>query len=55
LFGRRGLPPGDFPTPIFDVVLGRVTIRGSIAVGRQDLAEAIQFAADRRSIRTIMK
>ena len=25
-----GLPPGDFPTPIFDVVLKRITIRGSI-------------------------
>jgi alcohol dehydrogenase, propanol-preferring len=25
-----GLPPGDFPTPIFEVVLKRVTIRGSV-------------------------
>ena len=41
-----GLPPGEFPTPIFDVVLGRITIRGSIVGGRQDLAEAIQFAAE---------
>jgi len=41
-----GLPPGDFKTPIFDVVLGRKTIRGSIVGGRQDLAEAIAFAAD---------
>ena len=41
-----GLPPGEFPTPIFEVVLGRITIRGSIVGGRQDLAEAIQFAAD---------
>src|SRR5271169_3199922 len=41
-----GLPPGDFPTPIFDVVLGRITIRGSIVGGRQDLAEAIEFAAE---------
>ena len=41
-----GLPPGDFPTPIFDVVLGRITIRGSIVGGRQDLAEAIAFAAE---------
>lgn len=40
-----GLPPGDFATPIFDVVLGRVTIRGSIVGGRQDLAEALEFAA----------
>jgi propanol-preferring alcohol dehydrogenase len=41
-----GLPPGDFPTPIFDVVLKRITIRGSIVGTRQDLAEAIGFAAD---------
>ena len=41
-----GLPPGEFSTPITDVVLGRITIRGSIVGGRQDLAEAIQFAAD---------
>ncbi len=41
-----GLPPGDFATPIFDVVLKRITIRGSIVGTRQDLAEAVQFAAD---------
>lgn len=41
-----GLPPGDFPTPIFDVVLKRVTIRGSIVGTRADLAEAIAFAAE---------
>ncbi|HTP85033.1 MAG TPA: alcohol dehydrogenase AdhP [Alphaproteobacteria bacterium] len=41
-----GLPPGDFKAPIFDVVLNRKTIRGSIVGGRQDLAEAIAFAAE---------
>ena len=41
-----GLPPGDFPTPIFDVVLKRITIRGSIVGTRTDLAEAIAFAAE---------
>jgi propanol-preferring alcohol dehydrogenase len=40
-----GLPPGEFPTPIFEVVLGRITLRGSIVGGRQDLAEAIAFAS----------
>lgn len=40
-----GLPPGHFQTPIFDVVLKRLTIRGSIVGTRQDLAEAIDFAA----------
>jgi propanol-preferring alcohol dehydrogenase len=43
-----GLPPGDFPTPIFDVVLKRITIRGSIVGTRADLAEAIAFAAESR-------
>ncbi len=41
-----GLPPGTFATPIFDVVLKRITIRGSIVGGRQDLAEALAFAAE---------
>ena len=41
-----GLPPGEFPMPIFDVVLKRVTVRGSIVGTRRDLDEAIAFAAD---------
>lgn len=41
-----GLPPGDFPTPIFDVVLKRITVRGSIVGTRRDLDEAIAFAAE---------
>jgi len=41
-----GLPPGDFSTSIFEVVLKRITIRGSIVGTRMDLAEAIQFAAE---------
>jgi propanol-preferring alcohol dehydrogenase len=41
-----GLPPGDFGTPIFDVVLKRITIRGSIVGTRKDLAEAVAFAVD---------
>lgn len=39
-----GLPPGEFGTPIFDVVLKRITLRGSIVGTRKDLAEAIDFA-----------
>ena len=42
----NGLPPGEFPTPIFDVVLKRITIRGSIVGTRKDLAEAVQFATE---------
>jgi propanol-preferring alcohol dehydrogenase len=41
-----GLPPGNFPTPIFDVVLKRITVRGSIVGTRKDLAEAVAFAAE---------
>jgi propanol-preferring alcohol dehydrogenase len=41
-----GLPPGDFPTPIFDVVLKRITLRGSIVGTRRDLDEAVAFALE---------
>lgn len=41
-----GLPPGEFATPIFDVVLKRITLRGSIVGTRQDLAEAVAFASE---------
>jgi alcohol dehydrogenase, propanol-preferring len=41
-----GLPPGTFPVPIFDVVLKRLTIRGSIVGTRNDLDEALAFARD---------
>lgn len=40
-----GLPPGDFPAPIFDIVLKGLTIRGSIVGSRQDMVEAIDFFA----------
>ncbi len=50
-----GLPPGDFPTPIFDVVLKRITLRGSIVGTRKDLAEAIEFAADGKVLAHIHK
>jgi alcohol dehydrogenase, propanol-preferring len=41
-----GLPPGDFGVRIFDVVLNRITIRGSIVGTRADLAEALEFAGE---------
>lgn len=43
-----GLPPGDFPTPLFDVVAQCITIRGSFVGTRRDMAEALAFAADGR-------
>jgi propanol-preferring alcohol dehydrogenase len=48
-----GLPPGDFPAPIFDVVLKRLTVRGSIVGTRKDLQEAIEFAARDRVAATV--
>ena len=41
-----GLPPGSFELDIFDTVLTRKTIRGSIVGTRLDLAECLQFAGD---------
>ncbi len=40
-----GLPPGDFPLPLFDVVLSCITVRGSLVGTREDMAEALAFAA----------
>ena len=42
----NGLPPGEFPTPLFDVVSNCITIRGSFVGTRQDMAEALAFAAE---------
>ena len=50
-----GLPPGSFATPIFDVVLKRITLRGSIVGGRRDLAEALAFAAEGKVRATIQR
>jgi len=41
-----GLPPGEFPTPLFDVVANCITIKGSFVGNRRDMAEALAFAAD---------
>lgn len=48
-----GLPPGEFPTPIFDVVLKGLTVRGSIVGTRKDLEESLQFAAEGKVKATI--
>jgi propanol-preferring alcohol dehydrogenase len=42
----NGLPPGSFEIPIFETVLNRHTIRGSIVGTRKDLQEAIDFAVE---------
>jgi propanol-preferring alcohol dehydrogenase len=41
-----GLPPGEFPVPLFDVVANCITVRGSFVGTRQDMAEALAFAAE---------
>jgi alcohol dehydrogenase, propanol-preferring len=41
-----GLPPGEFPVPLFDVVANCITIRGSLVGNREDMAEALAFAVD---------
>ena len=40
-----GLPPGEFPVPLFDVVSNCITIRGSFVGTREDMAEVLAFAA----------
>jgi propanol-preferring alcohol dehydrogenase len=41
-----GIPPGEFPTPLFEVVANCITIRGSFVGTRRDMAEALAFAVD---------
>ena len=41
-----GLPPGEFPVPLFDVVANCITVRGSFVGTRKDMAECLQFAAN---------
>lgn len=43
-----GLPPGDFTLSIFDMVLNRKTVRGSIVGTRMDLIECLAFAAAKK-------
>jgi alcohol dehydrogenase, propanol-preferring len=49
----NGLPPGEFPVSIFDVVLNGYTLRGSIVGTRRDLEEALAFAAEGKVKATI--
>jgi len=41
-----GLPRGEFPVPLFDVVANCISIVGSFVGTRQDMAEALAFVAD---------
>ena len=40
-----GLPPGEFPVALYDVVANCITIRGSFVGTRRDMAETLAFAA----------
>jgi propanol-preferring alcohol dehydrogenase len=40
-----GLPPGDFPLPLFDVVAKCLTVRGSFVGTREDMAECLALTA----------
>jgi propanol-preferring alcohol dehydrogenase len=42
----NGLPKGSFDLPIFDTVINRYTVRGSIVGTRKDMQEAIGFALE---------
>lgn len=49
----NGLPPGEFPLSIFDMVLNGITVRGSIVGTRLDLQEALDFAGDGKVAATV--
>ncbi len=40
-----GIPPGEFPTRLFDVVANCITIRSSFVGNRRNMAEVLTFAA----------
>jgi len=49
----NGLPPGQFPISIFDLVLNGQTVRGSIVGTPKDLGEALELAAEGKVKATI--
>ncbi len=49
----HGLPPGDFPVPIMEMVLQGKTVRGSIVGTRLDLIECLAFAAESKVAATV--
>jgi propanol-preferring alcohol dehydrogenase len=50
----NGLPPGEFPISIFDMVMAGTTVRGSIVGTRLDMIEALSFYAQGK-IRSVVK
>lgn len=49
----NGLPPGDFPLSIYDMVMRAITLRGSIVGTRFDLDRALALAAQARIEATV--
>lgn len=49
----NGLPPGDFPLSIYEVVMRAITLRGSIVGTRFDLDRALALAAQARIAATV--
>ena len=49
----NGLPPGDFPINIYDMVMRAITLRGSIVGTRYDLDGALDLAAQARIKATV--
>ncbi|MFT9091650.1 MAG: zinc-binding dehydrogenase, partial [Gluconacetobacter sp.] len=50
----NGLPPGEFPISIFDMVMAGTTVRGSIVGTRLDMIEALSFFADGK-VKTVIE
>ncbi len=50
----NGIPPGSFDLPIFETILNRITVRGSIVGTRKDLQEAIDFAVEGK-VKSVVK
>ncbi|WP_031500010.1 zinc-dependent alcohol dehydrogenase [Bryobacter aggregatus] len=48
-----GLPAGDLPIPIFDMILRGITLRGSLVGTRNDQVEALSFASHAQVIAEI--
>ena len=49
----NGLPPGDFPLSIYEMVMRAITLRGSIVGTRYDLNRALHLAAQARITPTV--
>ncbi|GBR05742.1 alcohol dehydrogenase AdhP [Acetobacter oeni] len=50
----NGLPPGEFPVSIFDMVMAGTTVRGSIVGTRLDMIEALSFFSEGK-VRSVVK